>query len=888
MNGDSIRREFLNFFKKKSHQIKPSASLIPHGDSTLLFTSAGMVPFKDQFFGKGLTDDNRRAASCQKCLRETDLESVGRTSRHQTFFEMLGNFSFGDYFKREAITWAWEFVTEALKFDRSRLYVSIFESDEETYEIWHKEVGLDPKKIVRLGEKDNFWKMGDTGPCGPCSEIYIDMGEARGCKKPDCFVGCSCDRYIEFWNLVFTQYDRKQDGTLEPLPRKNIDTGMGLERVASIAQGVATNFETDLIRPIITFIEDMSNTDYGYYEDKDISFRIIADHARAVTIAMADGIFPSNEGRGYVIRRLMRRAIRHGKLLGINSSFMHKLVAVVMSILKNGYPEITRQKESLTKMVKAEEDKFQQTLDHGCRLLDDMIAKKIENKQEISGGEAFTLFDTYGFPLELTLEIAKEKNISVNVEEFEMAMKGQRERARAKSSHICAAKEGTPASIFDEALSKNIKTDFVGYDCQQTQAVVVFMSKDGQKVDSASLGDQVEVLLDKTPFYAESGGQVGDSGVIFNDAATLEVSSTYKPCAQLFSHVCRVISGEVKTGDKVSAKVNDSLRLKIRAAHTATHILHAALRGALGEHVKQAGSKVEPGRLRFDFTHFEALEARALKAVENKVNEVIRSCQGVSSKASTLENAQKEGAIALFDEKYGDTVRVVSVGDYSKELCGGTHVSNSGQIGLVKILSETALAAGVRRIEALVADEALNYLTQVEDKVKNISSQLKCPAAEVEEAINKMQAAFKNAEKENAALKRQLAASKAKTLADNAHTIGGFKVIVSTLDGLSDEDLRGVCDILLERVKSGVVILSSKVDQKVIFAGKASDDAVKAGIHVGKLIGQIAKICGGGGGGKPNMAMAGGKDPEKAAEALKYAAKNITDALGVKQSAALD
>ncbi|HOD40561.1 MAG TPA: alanine--tRNA ligase, partial [Candidatus Wallbacteria bacterium] len=434
MTGDSIRREFLNFFKKKNHQIKPSASLIPHGDSTLLFTSAGMVPFKDQFFGKGLTDENRRAASCQKCLRETDLENVGRTARHQTFFEMLGNFSFGDYFKREAISWSWEFVTEVLKFDKNRLYVSIFENDEEAFEIWTKEVGLDPKRIVRLGEKDNFWKMGDTGPCGPCSEIYIDMGEARGCKKPGCFVGCDCDRYTEFWNLVFTQYDRKADGTLEPLPRKNIDTGMGLERVASIAQGVTSNFDTDLIRPLITFIEDLANVDYGYYGDKDVSFRIIADHARAVTIAMSDGIFPSNEGRGYVIRRLMRRAIRHGKLLGIDSSFMHKLVAVVISILKNGYPEITRQRESLTKMVRAEEEKFQQTLDHGCRLLDEMIAKKIEAKQEISGAEAFMLFDTYGFPLELTLEIAKEKNISVNVEEFKAAMENQRERARAKSS----------------------------------------------------------------------------------------------------------------------------------------------------------------------------------------------------------------------------------------------------------------------------------------------------------------------------------------------------------------------------------------------------------------------------------------------------------------------
>lgn len=888
MNGDSIRREFLNFFKKKSHQIKPSASLIPHGDSTLLFTSAGMVPFKDQFFGKGLTDDNRRAASCQKCLRETDLDNVGRTARHQTFFEMLGNFSFGDYFKREAISWAWEFVIDVLKFDKSRLYVSIFENDEEAFEIWNREIGLDASRIVRLGEKDNFWKMGDTGPCGPCSEIYIDMGESRGCKKPGCFVGCSCDRYIEFWNLVFTQYDRKEDGTLEPLPRKNIDTGMGLERVASIAQGVTSNFDTDLIRPIITFVEDLANVDYGYYEDKDISFRIIADHARAVTIAMSDGIFPSNEGRGYVIRRLMRRAIRHGKLLGINAPFMHKLVAVVISILKNGYPEITRQRESLTKMVRAEEEKFQQTLDHGCRLLDDMIAKKTETRQEISGSEAFMLFDTYGFPLELTLEIAKEKNISVNVDEFNAAMENQRERARAKSSHISAAKEAAGGSLYDELLASGAKTRFTGYDCDQSEAAVLFIAKDGKKAERACAGDEVDIVLDSTPLYAESGGQVGDTGSIFNDGATLEVVSVYKPNALLFAHSCRVVSGEIKTGAKVTAKVDDAVRAKTRAAHTATHILHAALRGTLGEHVKQAGSKVEPGRLRFDFTHFEAVEPEVLRAVENRVNEVVRSCLNVDTRVSTLEEAQKEGAMALFDEKYGDTVRVVSVGDFSKELCGGTHVSNSGQIGLFKILSETALAAGVRRIEALAADEAFNYLKEIEEKMKNISAALKCPVVEVEEAVNKMQAAFRGAEKENAALKRQLATIKAKTLVDNAHVIGNFKVIVSTLDGLSDEDLRGVCDILVERVKSGVVILSSKADPKVIFAGKASDDAVKAGVHVGKLIGEVAKICGGGGGGKPNMAMAGGRNPEMVADALKHAAKAIMAVLGPKQGTMVD
>jgi len=584
----------------------------------------------------------------------------------------------------------------------------------------------------------------------------------------------------------------------------------------------------------------------------------------------------------------MRRAIRHGKLLGIDSSFMHKLVAVVISILKNGYPEITRQRESLTKMVRAEEEKFQQTLDHGCRLLDEMIAKKIEAKQEISGAEAFMLFDTYGFPLELTLEIAKEKNISVNVEEFKAAMENQRERARAKSSHISAAKDASGATLYDDLLSRGVKTNFTGYDCDQSEAQVVFMSRDGVKVDSAETGDEIEIILDKTPFYAESGGQIGDSGALLNDAVTIDVKSTYKPAASLFAHTCRVVSGVIKTGDKLTAKVNDAMRLKIRAAHTATHILHASLRSALGEHVKQAGSKVEPGRLRFDFTHFEAVDPEVLEAVEARVNEAVRGCMPVSTKLSTLEEAQKEGAMALFDEKYGDSVRVVSVGDFSKELCGGTHVSNSGQIGLVKILSETALAAGVRRVEALVADEAVNYLKQVEDKVKNISSALKCPAAEVEDAVNKMQAAFKGAEKENAALKRQLATIKAKTLADNAHAIGGFKVIVSTLDGLSDEDLRGVCDILLERVKSGVVILSSKVEPKVIFAGKASDDAVKAGIHVGKLIGDVAKICGGGGGGKPNMAMAGGKNPEMVPEALKSAAKTITAALMPKQNPAVD
>ncbi len=669
MNGDTIRREFLNFFKKKAHQIKPSASLIPHGDSTLLFTSAGMVPFKDQFFGKGLTDDNRRAASCQKCLRETDLVNVGRTARHQTFFEMLGNFSFGDYFKREAIQWAWEFVTEVLKFDKERLYVSIYEKDDETFEIWNKEMGLDAKRIVRLGEKDNFWKMGDTGPCGPCSEIYIDMGEARGCKKANCFVGCDCDRYTEFWNLVFTQYDRKADGTLENLPRTNIDTGMGLERVASIAQGVTSNFETDLIKPIITYTEDLASVDYGYYGDKDISFRIIADHARAVTVAMADGIFPSNEGRGYVIRRLMRRAIRHGRLLGIKGAFMYKLVPVVISVLKGGYAEITRQRESLSKMVQAEEEKFQLTLDTGSKILDDIIAKKTASKENITGREAFMLSDTYGFPLELTVEIAKEHNIDVNVEEFKVEMEGQRERARAKSSHVAAAKDMGGACAFDELLAKNAKTKFVGYESETAAGSVLLITRDGAKTHAASTGDECEIYLDVTSLYAESGGQIGDSGSISNDKCTLEVLNTYKPHASLFAHVCRVTSGTISAGDKITTQVGEK-RSQICAAHTATHILHSALRNALGGHVKQSGSKVEAGRLRFDFTHYEAVDAELVESIEKSVNAVVKQCMIVETKLSTLDEAQAEGATALFDEKYGDTVRVVSVGGYSKGVCG--------------------------------------------------------------------------------------------------------------------------------------------------------------------------------------------------------------------------
>ncbi len=517
-----------------------------------------------------------------------------------------------------------------------------------------------------------------------------------------------------------------------------------------------------------------------------------------------------------------------------------------------------------------------------------MIAGRIETKQPITGAEAFMLFDTYGFPLELTLEIAKEKNITVNVDEFQIAMDNQRERARAKSAHLCAAKEGAAGSVFDEPAAMNIKTEFVGYDMHQAEVEILFMTKDGKKIESASLGDEIEILLDKTPFYAESGGQTADSGAIFNGNVTVEVSGVYKPCPQLFSHTGRIISGEVKIGDKVTARVNEAQREKTRAAHTCTHILHAALRNALGEHVRQAGSKVEPGRLRFDFTHFESVDSSVLDAVESRVNEIIRGCLNVTTKVSTLDEAQKSGAMALFDEKYGEKVRVVSVGDYSMELCGGTHVYNSGQIGLFKITSETALAAGVRRIEALVSGEAIAYLKSVEEKIKNISSNLKCPLSDVEDAVCKMQAALKNTEKEAAGLKRQLATIKARTLADNAYSAGNFKLIVSSLDGLSDEDLRGVCDILLERVKSGVVVLSSKVESKIIFAGKASDDSVKAGVHVGRLIGEVAKICGGGGGGKPNIAMAGGKDAEKVSEALKYAAQTLSRLLAPKQNALID
>lgn len=868
MNGDSIRREFLNFFKKKNHLVKPSASLLPHGDSTLLFTSAGMVPFKEQFFGKGLNDTNRRAASCQKCLRETDLGNIGKTARHQTFFEMLGNFSFGDYFKREAISWAWEFVIDVMKFDKSRLYVSIFEKDDETFDIWNREMGIEAGRIVRLGEKDNFWKMGDTGPCGPCSEIYIDLGESRSCKKPGCFVGCDCDRYTEFWNLVFTQYNRLEDGTLEELPRKNIDTGMGLERLASIAQNVPSNFDTDLIKPIITYLEDMCGVDYGYYGDKDVSFKIVADHVRAVTMSMGDGIYPSNEGRGYVIRRLLRRAIRHGKILGINKPFLHHLVPVVLSIMKNGYPEVTRQKDTLIKMMKAEEDKFQQTLDTGCRMLDEIIHKKLETRSEISGAEAFTLFDTYGFPLELTVEIAKEKGITVNTGEFKTAMEEQKERARSKSSHAAAAKELGAATVYDELLTKGVKTKFTGYEMESGEGKVLLISRDGAAVKTAEAGDECEMVFDVTPFYAESGGQVGDTGTISGDSSMAEVLDVYKPNSSLFSHRCKMIAGTVSVGDKVKLSVDENARLRTRAAHTATHIIHAALRSVIGKHVKQAGSKVEPGRLRFDFNHFEAVTPEQLAEVEKEANAAVRKCFAVVTKTSTLEDAQNEGAMALFDEKYGDTVRVVSVGEYSKELCGGTHASNSGQIGVLKIVSESALAAGVRRLEAVVSEDAVAYFEKMEGSMKGIAGTLKCPLAGVEEAVSKMSAEMKEAERENAALRRQLASIKARALVDNAAEAGEFKIIVSSLDGLSDDDLRNACDILLERIANGVVLISSKIGEKIVFAGKASDGAVKAGVHVGKLIGEVAKLCGGGGGGKPNMAMAGGKNPDAVPEAL--------------------
>ncbi len=873
MTGDEIRKAYLDFFSDKGHLILPSASLVPKDDPSLLWISAGMAPFKPFFDGRK-TPPRDRIATSQKCIRTNDIENVGKTARHHTFFEMLGNFSFGDYFKEEAITWAWEFVTEVLELESERLWITIYKDDDEAFNIWHDIVGVEKERILRMGKKENFWEIG-TGPCGPCSEIHYDRGEEYGNSDED-VVGGEGDRYLEIWNLVFTQYDKTEDGEYLTLPNKNIDTGMGLERVASILQGVDSNYETDLLLPIIESVAEDSGHDYQIEEEKINPFRVIADHIRATTMAIFDGALPSNEGRGYVIRRILRRAVRYGGELGYDKPFLYSFVPVVIETMADGYPELEEREDHIKAIIKGEEERFFQTLDQGLAIIGEMIEGLKEDDLEIlSGRSAFKLYDTYGFPLDLTKEVLAEEGFAVDEKGFKEEMEKQRERARQAREDIgfSGLKDQKVYSQLKEEIDQ---VDFTGYRRLDNKAQIIAIIKQGEKTDHLKEGEEGEVILKISPFYPEGGGQVGDKGILKSDGCLARVYDTRKK-AELTVHLVRVESGELKTEDMVQARVYSDIRTATARNHSATHLLHKSLKEVLGDHVSQSGSLVTPDRLRFDFSHFSELTPEEVKKVEKLVNQRILDNLPVDTLETSLEKAKEIGATALFDEKYAEKVRVVTMGDFSKELCGGTHIDYTGEIGLFKLISEGSVAAGIRRIEAVTGLEALNYINKQELVLEETGNLLKASSDELVERVQGLLSRQKELEKELTSLKDRLANSKIEDLIDQLEEINGVKVLLAELDGIDNQGLRKLSDQLKEELDSGIIILASNLKNKVIFVASVTKDLVGQGYHAGKLIGKVAKITGGGGGGRPDMAQAGGQKPEKIKEALLEAKKIISN-----------
>ncbi|PAB60923.1 alanine--tRNA ligase [Anaeromicrobium sediminis] len=864
MGLNEIRKKFLDFFESKDHYARESYSLVPQGDKSLLLISAGMAPLKKYFMGVE-TPPKNRMATCQKCIRTGDIENVGKTARHATFFEMLGNFSFGDYFKRESIAWGWEFVTKHLNMPVEKLWVSVYLDDDESYEIWNKEIGVPKEQIVRLGKEDNFWEIG-VGPCGPCSEIYYDRGEKYGCDNVDCKPGCDCDRYVEFWNHVFTQYNKDEQGNYNPLPNPNIDTGMGLERVACIMQDVDSIFEVDTIRAILEAVLDISKAEYGKDEKTDTSIRIITDHIRSVSFMVCDGIMPSNEGRGYVLRRLLRRAARHGKLLGIKGAFLNGLVDKVIEVSKVAYGQLEERKDYIKKVISIEEERFQETIDQGSEILKEYIEelRKEENKV-LSGEKAFKLYDTYGFPLELTKEILEEEGLEVNEEKFKEEMELQRERAR--SARTDNSLEAWKEDVFSQ-IDDSTNTDFVGYNNYVVEGQLLNIVKDNELVDKAQASDKVTLILDKTPFYPEGGGQLGDKGTIETDSCKIEIYDCKKGNNDLILHVGKIIEGSVSENDKVMAKINIENRLNSARNHSATHLLHKALKEVLGSHVEQSGSLVSADRLRFDFSHFTSLTKDEVETVERIVNERILDGLKVETEEMSIEDARKKGATALFGEKYGEKVRVVSMDKYSIELCGGTHVSNVGQIGLFKIVSEGGVAAGIRRIEAITGFSAYEYTKHKEAQLNEIAKITKSSQKDVSKKVEQLVNELKSYEKEINDLKNKLASSSLDDIINSVEEIEGIKVISNKIMGLDMNSLRTIGDKLKDKLGSGLVVLATENEGKVSFVAMATKDAVDKGIHAGNVIKTIAKIAGGGGGGRPNMAQAGAKDPSKIDEAL--------------------
>ncbi len=861
---NELRKMFLDFFESKGHLIMNSFSLVPHNDNSLLLINAGMAPLKPYFTGQEIPP-RRRVATCQKCIRTGDIENVGKTARHGTFFEMLGNFSFGDYFKKEAIAWSWEFLTETVGLDPDRLYPSVYLDDDEAFDIWRDDVGIAPERIFRFGKEDNFWEHG-AGPCGPCSEIYYDRGEKYGCGKPDCTVGCDCDRYIEVWNNVFTQFENDGHNNYTTLQNKNIDTGMGLERLAVVVQEVDSIFDVDTIRSLRDKVCEMAGKTYHTDYEDDVSIRLITDHIRSATFMISDGITPSNEGRGYVLRRIIRRAARHGRLLGIEGKFLAELSKTVIEGSKDGYPELFEKRELIFKVLTQEENSFNKTIDQGLKILDELEAKMVsEGSKELSGEDAFKLYDTYGFPLDLTREILEEKGFSIDEDGFKALMEEQ--RVKARNARKVTNYMGADVTVY-ESIDPRITTQFVGYDHSEYTSPITVMTTEEEITEALTDGQVGTIFVEATPFYATGGGQHADSGIITGPDGEFVVEDTVKLLGDKVGHIGRVSRGMFKTGDQVTLAINKKQRGDTAKNHSATHLLQKALRTVLGTHVEQKGSYVDKDRLRFDFTHFQALTPEEMKAVEDIVNDKIEEAIPVSTDIMTVDEAKKTGAMALFGEKYGEKVRVVSMGDFSKEFCGGTHVRNTGDIKTFKILSEGAVAAGVRRVEALTGDNVLHYYHEEEDTLLEAARAARTEPHNLTSRIHALLDEIKALSSENEKLKDQIAKSEAADVMGNVVESGEWKILPVSVKNVDMNALRTLSDDLKVKIGSGVVVLASDNGDKVNLIVTATDDAVKAGAHAGKIIKDAAKLVGGGGGGRPNMAQAGGKNPAGIKDAL--------------------
>jgi alanyl-tRNA synthetase len=868
MRAQEIRETFLDYFSAKNHKVVKSSSLLPKDDPTLLFTNAGMNQFKNTFLGLEKRSYSR-AASVQKCMRvsgkHNDLEQVGRTNKHHTFFEMLGNFSFGDYFKKDAIAYAWELVTEGFRMEKERLFATVYLDDEEAFEIWKNHIGLPEKKIFRFGKKDNYWAMGETGPCGPCSEIHYDLDEGMEAGEPHDLIESGSDRFLELWNLVFMQFEQSEKGELLDLPSPSIDTGMGLERVAAVLQGKNNNYDSDLFFPLIEMICDTAGREYTSDEKTDIAIRIIADHIRAVTFLIADGIMPSNDGRGYVLRRLIRRAYRRGNYLGLQEPFLYKLVGGVVDSMKDAYPEMLSSASYIAKVCQSEEKRFAMTLTSGLRTFDQYIEETRKHSQHVLSGEKlFKLYDTFGFPVDLSRELAEEKDMTVDEEGFKRELEKQRKRAREAWKGDAEQKE---KKAYEKL--KDLSSEYVGYKKEKEEAEVLAILKNGESMKKLDEGESGEVFLDKTPFYAEAGGQVGDAGILKNPHFSGVVENTYYPIPEIRAHKVNVLSGQVRVGDSVEAMIDLPLRKALSKNHTATHLLHASLRQILGDHVKQAGSLVSPSRLRFDFTHFAPVKPEELRQIESLVNEKIRDNIPVGTKITTMEEGTAEGAIAIFEEKYGEHVRMVTIGDFSKELCGGVHVHDTGEIGLFKIVSESSIAAGMRRVEAVTGEAALLHIQEEESLLQDILQEMNSPKNQLLEHIQRLKTSMKDLEKESKSLRQKMANFRYEKDTQQIEKIQDISVLTQEVEGLSINELRELADSLKQKIGSGVVVLGASEGKKAFVVISVTKD-ITARIKAHDLIKEVAPLVGGGGGGRPDFAQAGGTKPDQIPHVLKH------------------